>query len=51
MFPDATIEKIESSGGRFEIVVDGELVYSKASTGDFPRYQQLPGLIMEASAR
>lgn len=49
MFPDATIEPIESSGGRFEIAVDGENVYSKAATGEFPRYQEVPGLVMKAA--
>lgn len=49
MFPDATIEKIEGSGGRFEVTVDGHLVYSKASTGRFPAYQEVPGLVMEAA--
>jgi selT/selW/selH-like putative selenoprotein len=43
-----TIEKVESSGGRFEITVDGALVYSKASTGRFPAYQEIPKLVVEA---
>jgi selenoprotein W-related protein len=32
---------IKSSGGVFEVVVDGELVYSKKATGDFPDEMQL----------
>ena len=31
--PEADIRLIESSGGRFEVVVDGELVFSKQSLG------------------
>ncbi len=31
--PVETITLIPSSGGRFEITLDGELIYSKASTG------------------
>lgn len=49
MFPDATIERIESSGGRFEISLDGERVYSKLETGEFPRFQEIPGLVMKAA--
>ncbi|MCL4198017.1 MAG: SelT/SelW/SelH family protein [Phycisphaerales bacterium] len=29
-------ELIESSGGVFEVTVNGRLVYSKAKTGEFP---------------
>jgi selT/selW/selH-like putative selenoprotein len=29
-------ELIKSAGGVFEVVVEGELVYSKKATGDFP---------------
>lgn len=29
-------ELVKSSGGVFEVVVDGELVYSKKATGVFP---------------
>lgn len=32
----AEVELIESSGGVFEVVVDGTLVYSKKRTGEFP---------------
>jgi len=35
------VELIKSSGGIFEVVVDGELVYSKKATGDFPDEVQL----------
>jgi len=30
------VQLIQSSGGVFEVVVDGELVYSKKMTGTFP---------------
>jgi hypothetical protein len=29
-FPDATIELIPSSGGRFEVVADGKAVFEKS---------------------
>ena len=32
----ADVELIKSSGGVFEVVVDGELVYSKKAVGTFP---------------
>jgi selenoprotein W-related protein len=30
------VELIASSGGVFEVVVDGELVFSKKQTGEYP---------------
>jgi selenoprotein W-related protein len=38
---DNDVELIPSTGGVFEVVVDGELVYSKKKTGEFPDEQQL----------
>ena len=35
------VELIPSTGGVFEVVVDGVLVYSKKQTGEFPDEQQL----------
>jgi len=32
---------IPSSGGAFEIVVDGDLVYSKLETGEHAEYEQV----------
>jgi len=32
-FPDAEIQLLQSSGGRFEVTVDGRLVFSKQATG------------------
>ncbi len=37
----AEVKLIGSTGGVFEVVVDGKLVYSKRSTGEFPDEQQL----------
>jgi selenoprotein W-related protein len=36
---------VPSGGGVFEITVDGDLVYSKAQTGEFPEYEQVAGAI------
>lgn len=33
---DVKVEFIKSSGGVFEVTKDGELIYSKARTGNFP---------------
>jgi selenoprotein W-related protein len=30
-FPEAEVQLLESSGGVFEVTVDGELIYSKKS--------------------
>jgi selenoprotein W-related protein len=32
---------IPSDGGRFEVSIDGKLVYSKLETGRFPEYQDI----------
>ena len=32
----ASFTLIPSSGGRFEITIDGDLIYSKLETGRFP---------------
>jgi len=32
----ADVSLLKSSGGVFEVVVEGELVYSKKATGTFP---------------
>jgi len=37
----AVVELIESSGGVFEVVVNGDLVYSKKQTGAFPDEAEL----------
>ena len=38
---DNEVELIPSTGGVFEVAVDGVLVYSKKETGEFPDEQQL----------
>jgi len=35
------VELIKSSGGVFEVTVDGGLVFSKKKTGEFPDEMQL----------
>ncbi|PLY03316.1 MAG: hypothetical protein C0623_01760 [Desulfuromonas sp.] len=37
----ADVTLISSGGGVFEVVVDGRLVYSKKSTGEFPDEEKL----------
>jgi selenoprotein W-related protein len=32
---------VPSDGGRFEVSVDGKLVFSKLETGRFPEYQEI----------
>lgn len=41
----AEVRLIESSGGVFEVVADGNLVYSKKRTGEFPDEALLVGQI------
>lgn len=36
---------IGGSGGVFDVVVDGNRVYSKKETGRFPQYREIVGLI------
>lgn len=38
---DAEVVLIPSTGGVFEVVVDGKLIYSKKETGAFPDDSQL----------
>jgi selT/selW/selH-like putative selenoprotein len=40
-FPDATVELIESSGGVFEVEKDGELIYSKKTTGRHAEWEDV----------
>lgn len=41
------IALIPSRGGVFEVVVDGDLVYSKKQTGQHAEYEQVAGPIRE----
>lgn len=38
---------VPSDGGRFEVSIDGELVYSKIETGEFPDEEELVAKIKE----
>ncbi len=38
---------IPSRGGVFEVVVDGDLIYSKKETGEHAEYEQVGGPIRE----
>jgi selenoprotein W-related protein len=43
--PDATVELIPSSGGVFEVVRDGTLIFSKKRTGRHAEWEDVaPGL-------
>ena len=35
------LKLIPSHGGRFEVTLDGALIYSKLETGDFPENKQI----------
>jgi selenoprotein W-related protein len=37
----AALKLIPSDNGRFEVSLDGELIYSKLETGDFPENKQI----------
>jgi len=40
-FTDVEVELIEGSGGVFEVVKDGKLIFSKMSTGRFPEISEI----------
>lgn len=42
---------IPSGGGKFEITIDGELVYSKIAEGRFPENAEVVGLIESHMAK
>jgi selT/selW/selH-like putative selenoprotein len=39
-----TVELTSSSGGKFDIFLDGQLVFSKKATGRFPKPGEVAGL-------
>lgn len=41
-------ELVPKGGGVFEVLVNGNLVFSKDQLGRFPAYQEVPLLIAEA---
>ena len=46
-FPDAQVRLVQSSGGLFEVTVDGQLVFSKKAT----RRHAAPGEVVQAVQR
>ena len=44
MAPDAESAYVRSSGGLFEIMIDGELKFSKKQLGRFPTDQEIETL-------
>jgi selT/selW/selH-like putative selenoprotein len=46
-YPDAQVRLVESSGGLFEVTVDGNLVFSKKAT----RRHAEPGEVLKAIER
>jgi selenoprotein W-related protein len=44
----ADIELVKSSGGVFEITLDGELVYSKKANGRFPKWKEVEAIAARA---
>jgi selT/selW/selH-like putative selenoprotein len=45
----AKVDLVKSSGGVFEITVDGTLGYSKKNTGRFPQDRELAALIPDSA--
>ena len=37
----SALRLIPAAGGKFEVSVNGELIYSKLQTGAFPEYKQI----------
>jgi selT/selW/selH-like putative selenoprotein len=46
-YPDAELRLVPSSGGVFEVTVDGQLVFSKKASGRHAK----PGEVLEAVER
>ena len=43
----STLELEPAGGGVFEVFVDGDLIYSKEQTGEFPEPQSVLDQVME----
>jgi selenoprotein W-related protein len=43
----ASVKLIPSAGGVFEVIVDGDLIYSKKATGVHAEYEAVAGPIRE----
>jgi len=41
------ITLIPSSGGVYEVTIDGDLIYSKKETGEHAEYEQVAGPVRE----
>jgi selenoprotein W-related protein len=39
-----TVDLVSGSGGRFEVTLDGELLFSKKAAGRFPKRGEVAGL-------
>jgi selenoprotein W-related protein len=50
-FPDVEVKLIESSGGVFEVAVDGNLVFSKKATRRHAEPGEVVGLIRGAAGQ
>jgi selenoprotein W-related protein len=48
-FPDATIRLVESSGGVFEVTVNGNLLFSKKASGRHAEAGEIVRLIRRSS--
>jgi selenoprotein W-related protein len=42
-----SIELVPSSGGRFEVTLDGELIFSKANLGRHAKRHEIAALVRE----
>ncbi len=47
-YPEATIEMIPSSGGRFEVTVDGSPIYEKSRLGRHAKPGEIAQIIAKA---
>ena len=43
---EVEVDLIPSSGGAFEVSVDGKKIFSKLELGRFPTYQEVPLLLI-----
>lgn len=44
-FGEVEIELVASTGGAFEVRVDGQTIFSKRASKRFPAYREIPELI------
>ena len=50
-YPDSEVKLVEASGGLFEVMIDGDLVFSKRALGRHAEPGEVLGLIRERQAR